>query len=700
MMGGSTSAPLSPQASLPIEREDFATAQEAQPVRWFGGTRLVALQWITDAVNLIAVKASSGGKKGGKAAKANPQYDYYGTVAGIIGIGPLDSLSKILLSNSDLFVGPVGAGGDYTDLTGSIDSRFFASGGYARIYWGTETQTADPALAGHPGYRGYAYLILHNFLFGRMVTTAPDIQAIATRRIATIGPGNTDDNLTGERAEQRDGQVNPLDCTFELISRPWGLHFPVGSMEDTFVNNAFFLDDSGVLSATCYCSPLLEGFTPARGALQDLLDLCDGAMRWTVAGGLDCVRKLWGSDPGDVPTFDARHFVDGSPPQLDAQGLAAVPTEVDVSFTNRDKLFKRDMMTTPNLWAQQLRPDANRLQLNREMVTRAGQAAIIGANALAQTDQPRPTVTMQLRRALVLTADGQAFLPGDKIKVNLNPEPGGAPTANVVFVTEVSYGRTGPVTVKGEVDTLLGAVPYSPDIPAPPGGSETADEIAYALGVPLPSPAYGTDPAFAVLAARPAANLIGAVLFFDTDSGGAFPELGVLTGFAVRCSLVADINNAVTTVRLTLLDGLTGPDAGIAGATPDNDLAAARGDLVLILATPVAGTGGALNNGVASSAGAWKLEFCFINTRVAVSGATFDYTVIRGRQGLAARSWTAASAPQAWIVRATDLAVWNDPSLASLVTSGNPGYVKLQSFSAFAVADPSTLPLLQFKMKP
>ena len=51
-------------------------------------------------------------------------------------------------------------------------------------------------------------------------------------------------------------------------------------------------------------------------------------------------------------------------------------------------------------------------------------------------------------------------------------------------------------------------------------------------------------------------------------------------------------------------------------------------------------------------------------------------------------------------MRATDLAVWNDPSLAGLVTSGNPGYVKLQSFSAFAVADPASLPLLSFKLKP
>ena len=177
-------------------------------------------------------------------------------------------------------------------------------------------------------------------------------------------------------------------------------------------------------------------------------------------------------------------------------------------------------------------------------------------------------------------------------------------------------------------------------------------------------------------------------------------RVGVLTGFAVRCSLVNDINNSVTTVRLTLLDGLTGPDAGIAGATPDNDLAAARGDLVLIIATPVASGGSELNDGVASASGAFKREFCFINTRVAVSGATFDYTVIRGQQGVAARAWTAAGTPQCWIVRATDLAAWNDPSLAGLVSGGGFGYVKLQSFSAFAVADPSTLPLLQFKMKP
>ena len=136
-------------------------------------------------------------------------------------------------------------------------------------------------------------------------------------------------------------------------------------------------------------------------------------------------------------------------------------------------------------------------------------------------------------------------------------------------------------------------------------------------------------------------------------------------------------------MRLTLLDGLTGPDADIAGATPDNDLAAARGDLVLIIATPVASGGAELNDGVASSSGTFKREFCFINTRVAVSGATFDYTIIRGQQGPAARAWTAASNPQCWIVRAADLATWNDPSLAGLVSGGGFAY------PGGAVSDPT-----------
>jgi len=90
---------------------------------------------------------SGGGKSGG-----STQNEYHGTIAGALGEGPAYSFNWIICSGQTVWTGPISKGaGDYTDvdLTGV---------GKARLYWGTETQVADPLLSSYatqPGYRGW-----------------------------------------------------------------------------------------------------------------------------------------------------------------------------------------------------------------------------------------------------------------------------------------------------------------------------------------------------------------------------------------------------------------------------------------------------------------------------------------------------------------------------------------------------------------
>lgn len=42
---------------LPTEPMDFAQSREAVPVQWFAGTRVVAVQWITDALDIRSKQA-------------------------------------------------------------------------------------------------------------------------------------------------------------------------------------------------------------------------------------------------------------------------------------------------------------------------------------------------------------------------------------------------------------------------------------------------------------------------------------------------------------------------------------------------------------------------------------------------------------------------------------------------------------------
>jgi hypothetical protein len=52
------------QELLPFQKENLASNQQAVPVPYVRGTRLIAVRWITPALNQITQNAPGGGKKG------------------------------------------------------------------------------------------------------------------------------------------------------------------------------------------------------------------------------------------------------------------------------------------------------------------------------------------------------------------------------------------------------------------------------------------------------------------------------------------------------------------------------------------------------------------------------------------------------------------------------------------------------------
>ena len=120
---------------------------------------------------------------GGKGGSANSSLNYYGTLGGALCWGPLDWLNAVILNGNYIF-GPatLNLTTDVTDLTGSIaDPTLLAAGGYLKLYRGTETQGSDPALAGHPPYKGTALLVAKHIFFGQDSGTAPNLQIIGGR---------------------------------------------------------------------------------------------------------------------------------------------------------------------------------------------------------------------------------------------------------------------------------------------------------------------------------------------------------------------------------------------------------------------------------------------------------------------------------------------------------------------------------------
>lgn len=52
------------QEPLPFQKENVASNQQAVPLPYLAGTRLVAVRWITPALNQVTQQVKGGGKKG------------------------------------------------------------------------------------------------------------------------------------------------------------------------------------------------------------------------------------------------------------------------------------------------------------------------------------------------------------------------------------------------------------------------------------------------------------------------------------------------------------------------------------------------------------------------------------------------------------------------------------------------------------
>lgn len=622
---------------------------------------------------------SSGGKGGG--AGRQPSYDYFGTVAGVVRVGRCDVLLSVEVDGKAIWTGSLARGAeDYVDLTSAIDASNFLPGGYCRFYWGTATQAADAFLAdmGHPPYRGYAYIVLRHFLFGRERNTARDVKVkAAAKPLADVSLVAAEHNVID------DGQINPVAAIVEWLTAPYGLGYPLATFKaDTWLAAGAYAYNNRALT---FCSPLVTSFEPAKNILQDLGEMLDLRVRWTKDGLLEAVLLKHGETPGDVLTLDARHFTQGRRPRLRASSFDEVPTSARIAFVDREKLFKETTEEIPHAWAYQHRRVRDPLTLSRPHVTRRAQAAAIATRALTRTDQPSAPVEGDCRGPIA-----KNLLPGDKVLIDVDPEPGGGAVAQLCIIEEVSAERSGPVKIRARTDTLSPSVPYAPAWAATSPQDAEALPIAHALIVPLPPAGFSLPLSCAILATRSQRDLVGFHVFFDRTSGGDFPELGQQTGFAVRGSLAANYDEAATTLRVNLLDGADGPDAELAGRTPESETAA-RADFLLLIMANVDGDGR-----IALDAdGRPELEFVSVIGRTAVDADTHDYTVLRGRRGLPVRAWTTDA--QAWIVPIGNITAWRHPDLLSLLTSQAVGYFRLASYNAIT-EDDGTPPQFTFKI--
>lgn len=673
---------------------------------------------------------------GGKGGAGGGSYNYFGRVAAVVGVGPFTTLHAVLVDGKAIYEGSLNLVHPVGELPESapipipgIDGKYFAdTGGYLKLMRGDGAQVMPAEFSHLPNYRGLAVLLFHKFLFGREKSTVPNIEIVASRK--PVAPTAL---VAGTHNTLLDGQCNPVAFLAEIFTSPFGSF--------RFATDRFVADDWLEAAEWCfehhsrsYCSPFFNSQTDARKVAAELLALFDGALYFDRAGRLGLRLLKPGSTPGSMPLLDAPVWSEGGAPKQDGLGWSEVPARIDVEFTDRDRKYKRAPEPAKNLIASRVLALEDTRTVSMPHVTRRKQASDWGNELVRRSLKPSSPIKLSVRRA---KARALGLEPGMKVRVDVDPEPGGTGLAQTCVIEELRSGPAGPVNLVVRPDTLADATPYAPDYDTEPGEDRDVSSIAHAVVIPLPPQQFSEDAlSFAVLATRPDPDIVGMRVFFDADDDGPYTELGRQTGFAVRCELEDSVlttgplvsgdsyeilattggasftasgaaaNTAGTTftanttapawgtggrllhldkagtvtnlLRLRLTDHAGGYDSYLAAQTAGSDIAAVEDPLLLVLANIDA------NGRVTINAGGYpEMEFCSVVSRASVEEDEPDlheYTVLRGRRGLPVRSWTDAC--QGWIVPRASIGGWTHSALPLLLADDDLAHIKLAAYRA------------------
>ncbi len=675
----SYAAPVKPTL-LPFQSQNVASNQQRVPVAYLAGTRVIAVHWLTGAMNERKTQVTNGKKGGGggkKGGSAQPSYNYFGDIGGGICWGPIDGLIGLIENGNFLWQGNVSLVSDVTDFTGSLlDPTAIIVGGWCKLYRGTYTQPADSALGGICAYRGTAHLAFSGLFFGQDTGTAPNLQTIPWR-IPRIDPSiiAAADNILD------DGQANPYAALAEIINDERGGNLPLSAFEPTSWTAAghWCAQDADHRAAT-FCSPLITEQSAMRDLAKRLMDPSSGFCHW-IDGKLAVKIYEWGTDPGGLPVLDGRFWV-GDPPPVVLGDWTDVKTEVVVSFTDRAYEWQQNTIIVPNPVAQIVRQVTDQAQLDRKDIVRQTQAFRQGQEYNRRMGLAPSTFSGKVRGPLM-----SGISVGDKVKVNVNPDPSGSELAQLCRITKIVSDRTDEITITFMTDSLAPATPYTPSWSPPSPVTPTSPPIVHAQAIPLPPAAFGMPPAVGILAARPGWNVTGMEVYFSPASGGSYADLGSQPGYACRGTLAAAIAPGDTTLQITQADGLSSPDANLAASTPGGNTTAAADDELVAVMMQLDGSGGVALDGTGNPI----MEFVSVVTRSYVSGSTFSYTVLRGRLGTGAAAW--ANGSICWIVPYANLVEWRHDTLSTLF--GLPAYFRLVSATPQAIDE--TIPVPQFQ---
>ena len=669
---------------------------------------------------------SSGGKGGG----GGTTYDYYGTLAGGVCLGPVDALVSIILNGKEVWPGgvPWVVGANYTAGSslvvfngqswlcqtnhtasdanapgssatywleyvfsrGSADYNDFTivddtnvTYGVLRLYWGTQTQTVDPLLTSagntlgdqHPDYKGICYVILRDFLLGQEIQSGPNVEIIVRKP-------PTQTVVTGTPGTIQDGQCNVAAVAAQILTDPNLIGQANAVIDATSFNAvATLLNASQLLTG---CSVLLDTNDSLRSVFGKLTEMIDGFSRFNPTTKL---IELGVFQHGVTPTTFTTLTQDSlvSPPKFSTNSWQETKSRATVNYPSRQFNYQQVSDKADDSRLFTILGQVREQMVERPYVCRPDQAVLQGRETLRVIGHAVTTCEVSVRRELARTCQA-----GSYVLLDIDIEPNANSFYGFFRVLERKIPATGPMTLKLVAENTLAPIPYNSGAAQTLVQGQSAPAATNYRVAEVPTILGGQRGSVVTLVQRPSSLVSGCQVYFDTSSGGTFPLLGSFRGFAARGKIGANVSSTASSINVVIDPAQ--PDANFF-TFQQSTLEQLNDTMLCFLIQPVPG-GGAGYTQIAETSSAAIMEICSVSSTSLVSSGIYALSILRGRQGTSPSAFTfdgtAGDEIEVWLIpKANVTAFWNSQfdTLRALRAAGTvtPGLFKFSPYTYMSV---------------
>ena len=650
---------LSPKVDVPTnlsnpDSEQISTYGEAKPVPNCRGNGRLGLKWICE--NTTPEKTQTGER----------HFHYHANIAGVLNMGIIEWIGEIEINGSVVYNANYYWNGsqDYQDFSIDTDGGHTDRQTTLRVYFGTETQTADSDLNGfhpgesHPGYRGVAYCVLLGLYGGDGSYRVPNV-TIQFRTLCQFTHSATD---YGDNAFAQG--VNPVNYLHHIMTHPragLGLNQDtIFDMDDMVAKHNRVHTEANAAYGEAqrgYISPQMTKNRKAKDWLRELLSYNDGflafrdsqiTMDWFPHETLNVLS------PSQYKTIYQADLTEE--PNVDFPTWEETTTGVAVDFLNIEKRYRKTSLVARSIHAATVLGDERIDRVTRDWYSYTNQAQAFADRYLAARDIPHYRGKIRVKRERAIMPDnvnvaasrrGKPFIVGDVFNFNYAPYS----LDLYVRITKLQpRGKNVDIEWVQERGTFPVEYTATPD-PTPDRTLPTPPALADWEMINIPTELSGEHKNWVgVLAERRDASIVSwDATFNDNDTWGTeVPYLEELRGFGARFTL----NEAVadTTAPTTFEIEFDPASVDVSQLMQSLDAKQAEDNTLLLIM-----------NG----------EWMSIETVAVVAANRYDVTAYRGRFDAGTTSHSATN--WGYVVFREDLKLWYHEKW-DLIFDGNGDY--------------------------